>query len=390
MANPHGVKAPASWFLLCLSFGFSCTAESLVAQEFLELSEPNLPPLATASDETVTVLSGGVDLCERGDSTFRPQTLNAHQDGQTFTVDMAVRNKGDAPSGAFTVMCYLSKDTTISKLDADSPYDRNYGIAEVTMPSIAGGNSSFYQANVQFPTNIPGGTYYVGWIIDAYDDVAEDDESNNTAYRSYKLTVLGDDSGVPLLVIDDFERYTDNVGAGQAIFQTWIDGTVNGTGSQVGHLTPPYAEQTIVLAGRQSMPLQYNNSVPPYYSETTRVWPVGQNWTSANPLDRPWLQVWVRSAPKFSESGGDILLSGAGADIWGQGIRRGFPGRWRNGPTRNGVEPTRRQSPHVHLYGSDGDNRVRLWCEPFRSLCTARWRNIYEGGGYRRRPRWED
>ncbi len=65
----------------------------------------------------------------------------------------------------------------------------------------------------------------------------------------------------PYAVVDDFESYTDDIDAGEAIFLTWIDGfedTQNG--STVGHLDSPFAEQTIVHGGRQSMPLSYDNT----------------------------------------------------------------------------------------------------------------------------------
>ncbi|MDY0357062.1 MAG: LamG-like jellyroll fold domain-containing protein [Sedimentisphaerales bacterium] len=62
------------------------------------------------------------------------------------------------------------------------------------------------------------------------------------------------------IVVDDFESYTDDIDAGEAIFDTWLDGWVNNTGSTVGHLQTPFAEQTIVRSGGQSMPLSYDNT----------------------------------------------------------------------------------------------------------------------------------
>ncbi|MDI6450285.1 LamG-like jellyroll fold domain-containing protein [Anaerobaca lacustris] len=61
----------------------------------------------------------------------------------------------------------------------------------------------------------------------------------------------------PFIVIDDFESYTDDIEAGTTIFDTWLDGWVNGTGSTVGYLSTPFAERTTVRSGRQSMPLFY-------------------------------------------------------------------------------------------------------------------------------------
>ncbi len=81
------------------------------------------------------------------------------------------------------------------------------------------------------------------------------------------------------LVVDDFEQYTDNMDAGQTIFQTWIDGWASGdNGSQVGYTDPPFAEQKIVTGGQQSMPLDYNNVAQPYYSQAERTWATPQDW----------------------------------------------------------------------------------------------------------------
>jgi len=59
------------------------------------------------------------------------------------------------------------------------------------------------------------------------------------------------------LVVDDFESYNDE---DNVIYETWIDGWINETGSTVGYLEEPFAERTIVNSGRQSMPLFYDNS----------------------------------------------------------------------------------------------------------------------------------
>jgi hypothetical protein len=79
------------------------------------------------------------------------------------------------------------------------------------------------------------------------------------------------------LVIDDFESYTDN--EGDRIYQTWIDGETNHTGSLVGYTEAPFAEQKVIHGGRQSMPMDYNNVKSPWYSEAEREWPAPQNWT---------------------------------------------------------------------------------------------------------------
>jgi hypothetical protein len=94
------------------------------------------------------------------------------------------------------------------------------------------------------------------------------------------------------LLVDDFESYTDDDAAGEAIWEHWIDGFgVADNGSQVGYLLPPYAEQTIVHSGRQSMPLTYTNEAGVTNSEATLTltWP--RDWTEEGVAD---LSLWFR------------------------------------------------------------------------------------------------
>ncbi len=80
------------------------------------------------------------------------------------------------------------------------------------------------------------------------------------------------------LSVDDFESYTDDEGS--RIYDTWVDGWTNGTGSVVGNTQAPFAEQTIVHGGKQSMPLDYNNVKTPFYSEAEREFAPTQDWTA--------------------------------------------------------------------------------------------------------------
>ena len=82
---------------------------------------------------------------------------------------------------------------------------------------------------------------------------------------------------VTFLSVDDFEAYTDDEGG--RIYETWIDGWTNSTGSTVGYVQAPFAERSIVHGGQQSMPLDYNNVNAPFYSEAERSWSTPQNWT---------------------------------------------------------------------------------------------------------------
>ncbi len=115
------------------------------------------------------------------------------------------------------------------------------------------------------------------------------------------------------LIVDDFETYTDV--QGEAIFDTWIDGVTNGlSGSTVGNFQAPFAERTIIYHGSQAMPLDYNNTKSPWYSEAERTFAPLENWTFGG-VDT--LVVHFRGSPvDFLESAGTITLSAAGTDIW--------------------------------------------------------------------------
>jgi len=78
------------------------------------------------------------------------------------------------------------------------------------------------------------------------------------------------------VLIEGFETYNDE---DDLIYETWIDGWVNETGSTVGYLEAPFAETSIVHGGRQSMPLEYINAAAPYYSEAERELG-GVDWTA--------------------------------------------------------------------------------------------------------------
>ncbi len=114
--------------------------------------------------------------------------------------------------------------------------------------------------------------------------------------------------------VDDFESYTDEEGG--RIYETWVDGWTNGTGSVVGYLQAPFAETKVVHGGSQSMPLEYNNVKTPYYSETQRTFDTPQDWTGSGANT---LSLWFKgNAAKFVEtSPGQYKVSSNSGDVWG-------------------------------------------------------------------------
>ncbi len=113
-----------------------------------------------------------------------------------------------------------------------------------------------------------GGLYY--WRVDEH----------NTGGTITKGTTWSF-SVTDYLIVDDFEQYTDNDATKEAIWQTWIDGyNVPTNGAQVGNLLPPYAEQTIVHRGRQSMPVSYDNVTTARNSEAALPLTSPRDWTA--------------------------------------------------------------------------------------------------------------
>ena len=153
------------------------------------------------------------------------------------------------------------------------------------------------------PEDLEGATTY-HWRVDSIGADGTVQTGNVWSFTTYML-------------VDDFEGYTDEEGS--RIYEAWIDGWTNNTGSTVGYLDAPFAEQSIVHGGAQSMPLAYNNSNSPFYSEAEHEFASTQDWTVGGVTD---LSLWVRGYPdmesiEITETGGAMDVTGAGTDIWG-------------------------------------------------------------------------
>jgi len=97
------------------------------------------------------------------------------------------------------------------------------------------------------------------------------------------------------LLVDDFESY-NNIDppddASNRVFDKWIDGFGTTTnGALVGNDMPPYAEQTVVHGGAQSMPYLYDNNLKTSEATLTLVYP--RDWTAEGVTK---LSLWFRGA----------------------------------------------------------------------------------------------
>ena len=157
------------------------------------------------------------------------------------------------------------------------------------------GNQAATSFSLAGLVELGGGAYF--WRID---EVAADATVQEGDVWSFTVPAY--------LIVDDFESYSNEVGA--RVFEFWIDGIGytlpepgnpgNGTGAAVGHdiwsVTSPYFDGTImetanVHGGRLAMPLYYDNTASPFISEAERTWAVPENWAAEGVTD---LTLYIR------------------------------------------------------------------------------------------------
>jgi len=134
------------------------------------------------------------------------------------------------------------------------------------------------------------------------------DEANNANPDSPWRGSLWSFTTANFLIVDDMESYND-IDEGEPgsnrIYNAWIDGYDNPTinGSVVGH---PFAEQTIVHGGLQSMPFEYDNAVGK--SEATLTLTSNRNWT-VNGVNT--LTIWFRGEAANAAENLYVALNGS-------------------------------------------------------------------------------
>ncbi|MBW7990474.1 MAG: LamG domain-containing protein [Planctomycetes bacterium] len=156
------------------------------------------------------------------------------------------------------------------------------------------GSESYNPGQLEWDT-----TYY--WRVD---------EANNANADSPWTGPLWSFTTANFLIIDDFEAYNDLDPADPAsnrIFNAWLDGFDNSAinGSVVGNANPPFAEQSIVNSGSQSMPMSYDNTVGK--SEATYVLTSNSDWT-VNGVNR--LTIWYRGDAANAAEPMYVVLNG--------------------------------------------------------------------------------
>ena len=108
--------------------------------------------------------------------------------GSVFSIDVSVRNQGDAASVATTLRYFQSEDQTISTEDEQ--------LGSASVGALDTGNSSEQSIEVTAPNAV--GKYYYGACVDAISD--ESDSSNNCS-TSAQVQVAHDRSSTPDLEV---------------------------------------------------------------------------------------------------------------------------------------------------------------------------------------------
>ncbi|MCP4609634.1 MAG: LamG domain-containing protein [Planctomycetes bacterium] len=177
-------------------------------------------------------------------------------------------------------------------------YEVYFGADEASLELKGSGNlgsESYEPGQLEWST-----TYY--WRID---------EANNANADSPWTGPLWNFTTANFLIIDDMESYNDldeGEPGSNRIYLAWADGFDNPAinGSVIGHANAPFAEQTIVHGGLQSMPFVYDNAVGK--SEATLTLTSNRDWT-INGINT--LTIWFRGSPDNAPENLYVALNGS-------------------------------------------------------------------------------
>jgi len=177
--------------------------------------------------------------------------------------------------------------------DADAVKNADTGSAEFK-GSRNLGSESYDPGQLEWDT-----TYY--WRVDEINDTNPDSPWNGAVWSFTTANFL---------IIDDMESYNDfdtSDPASNRIFNAWLDGFDNPStnGSVVGYANAPFAEQTIVQSGVQSMPFEYNNAVGK--SEATLTLTDTRDWTV---MGVDTLGIWYVGDPANAAETMYVVLNG--------------------------------------------------------------------------------
>jgi len=249
------------------------------------------------------------------DARFYNKSLTPDEVAELMRGDPFVAWNPDPRDGAIVDVERAKQPISWSPGDMAAEHDVYLGLDQTAVESADSSDTTgIYrgrQAGMSYtpPGGLEWGTGPYYWRIDEFNT---DGTLSKGAIWSFTVA--------DHLIVEDFESYTDDDLAGEAIWQAWIDGFgVPDNGAQVGYLLPPYAEQGVVHGGRQSMPLMYDNTAGVTNSEAELTLTALRDWTA---YDVSELSIWFRGYPgsvgNFVEGPvGTYTITASGTDISG-------------------------------------------------------------------------
>jgi subtilase family serine protease len=144
--------------------------------------------------------------------------------GGGVTVFWRTANIGNTGAAPGNVRVYLSTDNVITTADTL--------LTTVSMPSSLGASAYVDSSHaVTLPANLSGGTYYIGVIVDADNQVTESNENNNASAPA-ALTV----PSLPDFVADHVALSSNSVFAGGGVTVFWRTANIGNTGAAPGNV----------------------------------------------------------------------------------------------------------------------------------------------------------
>ena len=319
--TPGGLIEDNTWYHLTFWYDFENQTRRIYVDGVQQAEDAGTPYLGTSGETRIGQwnnsqwFEGMIDDVRIYNRTLTPEEITQTMRGEP---DLAW---GPSPANGSTPDVKEVPPLTWSKGDFASQHDVYFGTDRDAVESADETDTTGIYRGRQTATSYTpaegiewgSGPYF--WRIDEYNT-----DGTISKGRIWSFTVAD------FLIVDDFEGYTDDDPAGEAIWQTWSDGYADpANGSECAYPVPPYAEQTIVHSGTQSMPLQYNNTGGVTNSVVElKLGSPPRDWTQEGVGE---LTIWFQGRPASTGSFvegpvGTFTMTGSGWDI--QGSADGF------------------------------------------------------------------
>jgi len=243
-------------------------------------------------DEDYDTVNDAVGGTPQGVTNYRPGPLES---GKTYFWRV------DEFHGFETVKGDIWSFSTPGAVGSPNPYSGAENVNQITILKwVAGDNAESHQvyfgmdkdvvrnattasAEYKGSKNLGDESYDPGLLeqdTTNYWRIDEVDSQNNPTKGNIWTFTTAD-----YLVVDDWESYNDidpPDPASNTIFAYWMDGYSNTeiNGALIGNDLPPYADQTVVHGGRQSMPYKYD--ITAKYAEATLTLDSPRDWTASD------------------------------------------------------------------------------------------------------------